>query len=114
MKYDLDTGLREILRRSEVIKQKRKRKQLYLMTCSASVLMLTLILTIAGLSEAVVAETNRTVYGFFLLSSEAGGYVLVAVIAFTVGVILTLLTQKYRKGGKKGIENENAITRASK
>lgn len=114
MKYDLETGLREILRRSEVIKKKRERKKLFALASSATLLMVTLVFTIARLSETRIAGMNRTVYGSFLLSPEAGGYVLVAVIAFTIGVLLTLLTQKYRKGGKGGIGNKDAIPKTSK
>ena len=38
-----------------------------------------------------------TVYGSFLLSAESGGYVLAAVIAFVLGVCVTLLCLRYKK-----------------
>ena len=38
-----------------------------------------------------------SVYGSFLLSPEAGGYVLAAVIAFALGVAVTLFCLKRKK-----------------
>jgi hypothetical protein len=35
--------------------------------------------------------------GASLLSSEAGAYILVAVIAFMLGVIITVIVRKYNK-----------------
>ncbi|MCR4655796.1 MAG: hypothetical protein K5770_06160 [Lachnospiraceae bacterium] len=49
------------------------------------------------------AYSQRSVYGAFLLSPQAGGYVLAAVIAFVIGVVFTLLCQRYRKKSSPGI-----------
>lgn len=105
MKYDREAGLREIMRRSEIIKKKKDYKKLYTLTASASSLLLVLVVFIVGLGGIEAAGTDRTAYGSFLLSPQAGGYVLTAVIAFGVGVLLTILTQKHRKGGKGGYGN---------
>ena len=40
-------------------------------------------------------------YGTILLHEDAGGYVLVAVISFTVAVVITALCIKFRKKGQK-------------
>lgn len=105
MKYDREARLREIIRRSEIIKDRKDHKKLYALTASASSLLLVLAVFIVGFGGIEAAGTDRTAYGSFLLSPQAGGYVLTAVIAFGVGVLLTILTQKHRKGGKGGHGN---------
>ena len=45
-------------------------------------------------------DGSQTTYGSFLLPGSAGGYVLAAVVSFTVGVALTLfLLMRRRKNG---------------
>ena len=43
----------------------------------------------------------RSVYGAFLLPAEAGGYVLAAVAAFAMGVIITIACIRYRNKTEK-------------
>ena len=44
---------------------------------------------------------DGSVYGAFLLSQEAGGYVMTAVIAFALGVAVTLLCLRLQKRNKQ-------------
>ena len=48
-------------------------------------------------------------YGTILLHEGAGGYVLVAVISFTVAVVITALCIKFRKKGQKSQDAENHV-----
>ena len=48
-------------------------------------------------------------YGAILLHEGAGGYVLVAVISFTVAVVITALCIKFRKKGQKSQAAENHV-----
>ena len=105
MKYDREARLREIMRRSEMIKDRKDYKKLYALTASASSLLLALAVSIVGFGGIEAAGTDWAAYGSILLSPQAGGYVLTAVIAFGVGVLLTVLILKYRKGGKGGYSN---------
>ena len=57
--------------------------------------MLALSITVIPGKNAVTSAGS--VYGSFLLSREAGGYVLIALIAFVLGVTVTLLCLRYRK-----------------
>ena len=43
------------------------------------------------------AEVYSTALGAFLLGPEAGGYVLVALIAFALGIAAAMLTQRHRR-----------------
>ena len=44
-----------------------------------------------------VGQQNATAMGATILGSEAGGYVIVALLAFTLGIVTTLLIQNRKK-----------------
>ena len=97
MRYDKDAALKEVLQRSEKIKQKRERRVSQLLSSVTAFLSVALLVAFAGLIGPAELEQAGSAYGSFMLSREAGGYVLVAVIAFTIGVIVTMLAEKRRK-----------------
>ena len=96
MKYSTEEALNEIMKRGKLIKQKREKRQMQILAASAFVVGIMLICVLRIYSGAV-AQTSETVYGSFLLPAEAGGYVLTAILAFTLGVIIAVLIHKYRK-----------------
>jgi len=53
-------------------------------------------------------------YGAILLHEDAGGYVLVAVISFTVAVVITALCIKFRKRGQKSQDVEDHVLKKGK
>ena len=97
MKYTNEEMVSEILKRSDKVRdERRKRNSLYLGTASA-VLLAALIAVIGFMPTGMSGGyTENTMYGAFLLGREAGGYVLAAVIAFVLGVTVTLLAVKRR------------------
>ena len=97
MKYTPDEALSQILRRSERIALRRKRRSCQRLTGICSALLAVLVLGITVMPEKLAVTSAGSVYGSFLLSREAGGYVLIALIAFVLGVTVTLLCQKGRK-----------------
>lgn len=66
----------------------------------SGLLVVLLVCVIASFTDGGTAGIANPAYGAFFLSAEAGGYVLVAVIAFAVGVVLTIAVYKYRRVGK--------------
>ena len=48
-------------------------------------------------------------YGAILMHEDAGGYVLVAVISFTVAVVITALCIKFKKRGQKSQDAEDHV-----
>jgi len=100
-----DVMLQEILKRSQVIRRNREKRFLRAMTGVSCVLLGALVFLISVLSAPGPAEGSTTVMGAFLLPSQAGGYILVAVIAFAIGVIVTMITERYRK--RKELEQES-------
>ena len=96
MKYTTEEALAEIMRRSEQVSIRRNRRACRVLSVAAGALTLLLVLVI-GLFPGGGTGSGRSLYGAFLLSREAGGYVLAAVIAFSLGVVVTLLCLNRRK-----------------
>lgn len=100
MKYSKDEAVFEIMKRSRNIRHQKLKSNVRAL--SAAVLF-----TFAASIGAGIYYTDtdgyanlRTGYGSFLLPGSAGGYVLAAVVSFTLGVALTLfLIWKQRKKG---------------
>ena len=101
LKYTTEEALSEIMRRSEQIIIRRNRLACRALSGAAGALLAGLVLVIVLLPGETAVSYNGSVYGSFLLSQEAGGYVLAAVIAFVMGVIITLLYLRYRKRTKQ-------------
>ena len=101
MKYETDEALKEIMRRSRLIRQSREKRVTSLCAVASLLSFGMLTLLISGMAGGTSPAAGQEQMGSFLLSAKAGGYVLTAVAAFTAGVILTMITQKYR-GKRKG------------
>ena len=97
MKYTTDEAIREIMLRRKRIEIKRERhKANVLMGLSVSLIIaLTMVIGI-GPGRAIRAPEGMT-YGAFLLSPEAGGYILIAILAFAVGIMTTLICLQLKK-----------------
>ena len=96
MKYSTEKALEEIMRRSRQIEVRRERRSVRIYSLASLLLIGTLALLIFGMAGGPVPTGGQAVMGSFLLPALAGGYVLTAVIAFTLGVILTIKTKKFR------------------
>ena len=97
MKHDIDEMLREVTMRSDTIIKRRETVKMRMLSGITVMLTVVLVSVVSVLSGVYGVNSQRSVYGSFLISEETGGYILVAIIAFTLGVIVTLLTQKYRR-----------------
>ena len=109
MKYSEQQQLYEIMGRGEKLRQKKERRVIRGLATSASALaiLLTAFLSTLGQRGSAGAPTD---YGSFLLAAEAGGYVLAAVIAFALGVVVTVLIHRYRgrdRPESPGEKNDN-------
>lgn len=108
MKYTRSEALSEILRRGGQIALRRQKRTCGALSGASAMLCAALVLLIALLPGRGAAAATGTAYGAFLLSAEAGGYVLAAVIAFTLGVVVTLLClRRTRTQNGKTINREN-------
>lgn len=101
MKYEKKEALTEIRRRGRLIKKQHDKKITQFLSMATFVATVALICSLSVFMGAGVTHTQSE-YGSMLLPVEYGGYILVAVLAFAFGVMLTLVLQWYRK--KKDIE----------
>ena len=101
-------------KRIELVKKRMyeyHRRQEWRTVCRLFVLCTMLFLSLVGAMEIMQSQPiNATgMYGTILLHEGAGGYVLVAVISFTVAVVITALCIKFRKRGQKSQDAEDHI-----
>ena len=98
MKYDANAEFREILRRGGEIKRKKEQRTTRILTGASAGLFALLILSVYRIAGSIRPEEGiRTAYGAFFLPSGIGGYVIAAVLAFALGVTVTLLCIRHRK-----------------
>ena len=97
MKYTDDEAFASVLEKGKELKSNRARRKRQLLSGCSCVLFALLAAALILLPDKSVLSPPGTVYGSFLLSLEAGGYILVGVLAFAFGVSLTLLCLHVRK-----------------
>lgn len=99
----------QILQRSERIVIRRDRRRRRILSGVSGGLFAVLIAVIALLPRENGVASAESVYGSFILGPEAGGYVLAAVIAFALGVCVTLLClhRRKKKPYDKAQQNQN-------
>ena len=89
-----DEQLQEIMRRAETVKEKRSiRKRLRasaLASCVCVILLIAVSIYLPRLT-AISQDTAAGQYGSLLLGAHYTGYIVVGVLAFALGVCITLL-----------------------
>lgn len=96
MKYSKEEAFEEVLKRGRVLKRKHAQRAATLLSMSAGLVMAALIVVVGRFGGAGVDMPGQSAYGSFLLPNQAGGYVLAAVIAFAIGIAITLGIQRFR------------------
>jgi len=96
MLYGMNDTLHEIMRRSEVIRRRRQRRTIYALMSMTMIMFVSLVSAVSVLSSTGDALIDRTTMGAFILSPDVGGYIIVALAGFAAGVVMTMLTGKYR------------------
>jgi len=98
MKFDANAEFREVLRRGSEIKRKKEQRTTRILAGTSVGLFALLSLSVYRIAGNVRPEEGvRTAYGAFFLPSEIGGYVIAAVLAFALGVTVTLLCIRHKK-----------------
>ena len=105
--YDTEKRIELVKKRMHEYHRRQERRTV----CRLSVLCTLLFLSLVG---AMGIMQNKPInvtgmYGTILLHEDAGGYVLVAVISFTVAVVITALCIKFRKKGQKSQDAEDYV-----
>ncbi|MBP5310163.1 MAG: hypothetical protein J6W58_07160 [Lachnospiraceae bacterium] len=99
MKYSDKEAMQEIMKRSKNVSIKRIKQTNILLSVISCMLFISLVTVIAFIPNGSgdVTYSNETVYGSFLIRPQTGAYVLVAVLAFLFGVVISILFNRMRK-----------------
>ena len=97
-----DTEKRVALVKKRIAEHRRRQVRRSIRSLSA--LCVLLFLSLVGTVGTVQSQPMDVagMYGAILLHEGAGGYVLVAVISFTMAVVITVLCIKFGKKGQQG------------
>lgn len=107
MMHDTEARVRMVKKRA--LQKRRRREKRALWSLSALCLLLSVSLT--GVMGAVTGSGRPAVlalYGAILLHEDAGGYVLVGVIAFAAAVVITALCVHMREKQRQRNNAEKA------
>ena len=96
MKYTTEEALREIQIRGKKIRRRHERRVTHILSVSVVISFVALFAVISAFSGTLVSK-EETSYGSFVLSKEAGGFVLAAVIGFIVGSVFTFVVRYFKE-----------------
>lgn len=111
MRYTTEERVEIALRRGTALARKRERSARRRLSCLSGILFAMLLAVIWTLPEGRSASAPGSVYGAFMLSAQAGGYLLTALIAFLLGVAVTLLCVRRKRPAppaRKGDSNDDS------
>ncbi|MCR5488011.1 MAG: hypothetical protein K6F35_10910 [Lachnospiraceae bacterium] len=91
----IEEQMTEIRRRSTLYREKKQVRNLSIVAAGLGALLLAVLYFAPGVSGVV--GKSGSVLGATILGPQAGGYVIVALLAFALGILSAIITQKYRK-----------------
>ena len=91
----IEDQMDEIRRRSSLYQEKKQISSLSLLAMAIGAMLMVVLMLAPGVSGTV--GKSSSLLGATILGPEAGGYVIAALLSFALGIIVTLITQKYRK-----------------
>ena len=100
MQKDIVLMREAVIRRSREIRRQRQARIRHCLSASGAALLIVLILFMRSGADTLVKENGEVYYGALILSPQFGGYVLVGVICFVIGIAVTALCI-FRQGKRK-------------
>ena len=110
--YDTEKRIELVKKRMHEYHRRQERRTVCRLSVLCTLLFLSLVGTMGRMQSQPIDITGM--YGTILLHEDAGGYVLVAVISFTVAVVITALCIKFRKRGQKSQDVEDHVLKKGK
>lgn len=90
----------EIIKRTVALRQEQQKKTMRALEVLEAALIIALIVVIQYLPNSKAGGNNAGYYGTLALESEVGLFIIVGIICFLMGVIITLITVKMREKNK--------------
>ena len=99
--------MKGILQRKAVYLAQRQMRRLAMVGAGLATLLIAMLVIVPGITGS---EEQYAAYsmGAMILGPETGGYVIVALLAFALGIVVTILIQKHNRL-KKSMENGQAV-----
>ncbi|MCR4775972.1 MAG: hypothetical protein K5869_06305 [Saccharofermentans sp.] len=92
----VEEQMKEISRRKKRYERAGKNRFLAI-TCACLLVSLIAVISIAPGIEVIYEQSKINVLGSTILDAKTGGYVLAALIGFTLGMLATLICRQYRE-----------------
>ena len=92
----IEEQMKEISKRKKRYEYARKNR-FFAITGAGLLMSLIAVISIAPGIEVIYKQSKTTVLGSTILDAKTGSYVLAALIAFTLGVLVTLFCRQYRQ-----------------
>lgn len=90
----IEDQISEIRRRKSLYAAKKQLRRLSYLATVMGVLLIAVLMLAPGVKGTVGLTGSHL--GATILGPEAGGYVIVAMLSFALGILITIITQKYR------------------
>jgi len=103
--YDTGQRIALVKRRAALLRRKREDRMLAMLYVACAALCFSLT-KLTGLLEGSVRAGVPGLFGSTMLFEGAGGYVLAGVLAFTAGVVVTVLCLRRRDRGENSKPQE--------
>lgn len=97
MKYTSSEALKNVLERRDKLKKARAQRRLGWFSLGLCAVLLVLTLAISSMPLPVQQTSGAGAMGSFLLEARTGGILAAVVLAFLLGVLITLLLIRGRK-----------------
>ena len=110
--YDTEKRIELVKKRMHEYHRRQERRTVCRLSVLCTLLFLSLVGTMGMMQSQPIDITGM--YGTILLHEDAGGYVLVAVISFTVAVVITAFCIIFRKRGQKSQDVEDHVLKKGK
>ena len=90
----IEDQISEIRRRKSLYTTKKQVRRLSYLATVMGLLLIAVLMLAPGVKGTVGLTGSHL--GATILGPEAGGYVIVALLSFALGILITIITQKYR------------------
>ena len=90
----IEDQISEIRRRKSLYAAKKQVRRLSYLATVMGLLLIAVLMLAPGVKGTV--GLTGSYLGATILGPEAGGYVIVALLSFALGILITIITQKYR------------------
>lgn len=88
----------KIIVREQTIRKSRLKRQIYILGAMIPIMFVVLIGYVASFAGSALQTADMSeAYATTLMASDAGGYILTAVLAFVLGALITIFCMKLRK-----------------